>query len=129
MAYNEISDLILKTAYVLDPSIHLCSAKYPKDLGSWGLDETKLEELKRHLSKLTVELKVYDLNEEEFPKFKGQSLVEIEINSSTSSSKKAMDVLKRLKAFPLEKYHISNFKRKPKQEEEFLNNNTINEEE
>lgn len=124
MNCKETAILAFRAAVSLDPSLVRCSStKYPKDLGSWGLDETKLDELIRHLKKLKVEIKVYDLNEEEFSKFKGKSLVEVEINSDVPSSKKAIDVLKRIRAFPLEEHHITNLKRKPKQKEEFLDDN------
>lgn len=104
-------DLLKLNKLVSDLAFSLeASAKYPKDLGSWGLDETKIEELKRHLSRLTVELKIFDINDEEFPEFTGKNLVEVEINSDNKSSQKAIDVLKRLKAFPIEEHHISNKK-------------------
>ncbi|MDD5650089.1 MAG: hypothetical protein PHF86_06700 [Candidatus Nanoarchaeia archaeon] len=105
MILKELNSIVKKLAFNLETS-----AKYPKDLGSWGLDETKIEELKRHLSRLTVELKVFDIDDEEFPDFTGKNLVEVEINSDVKSKQKVLDVLKRLKAFPLEQYHIVNKK-------------------
>lgn len=108
MNCRDMSDIALKTAAMLDPSIHLSSQKYPKDLGSWGLDEPKLDELIRHLKNLTVELKVYDINDEEFPTFKGKNLLEIELKSDTKNARKVIDVLKRIKAFPIEEHHITN---------------------
>jgi len=121
MNCRESSIIAFKTAISLDPNlICLSSTKYPKDLGSWGLDESKLDELIRHLKKLKVELKVYDLNEDEFPKFKGKSLVELELHSDVQNKSKVLDVLRRIRAFPLEQYHVVNQRRKPKREEEFL---------
>lgn len=105
MDFLKLNKIVSNLAFKLE-----ASAKYPKDLGSWGLEENKIEELRRHLSRLVVELKIYDLNEEEFPGLKGKNLVEIEINSDSKSSRKAIDVLKRLKAFPLEEHHVSNKK-------------------
>lgn len=124
MNCRELSEMTFKTAVCLDPDIiKSSSAKYPKDLGSWGLDESKLEELIRHLKKLKVEIKIFDLNEDEFPKFKGESLVELELRSDNANSRKVKDVLKRVKAFPLEEHHIINVRRKPKRQEEFLDPN------
>jgi hypothetical protein len=85
---------------------------YPKDLGSWGLEESKIEELKRHLKKLKVELKVFDLMEQEFPTLVDKNLVELELKSNVADGRKVIDVLKRLKAFPLEHHHVTNLKRK-----------------
>lgn len=114
MNCRDMADVVLKIAAALDLRIHLSSQKYPKDLGSWGLDEIKLEELKRHLSKLSVELKVYDIDDKEFPTFKGKNLLELEVRSDEKSAKKAIDVLKRIKAFPIEQYHITNLSLKKK---------------
>jgi hypothetical protein len=111
MSCLKISSVLEATASKLDTSIHLSSEKYPKDLGSWGLDENKVDELIRHFKGITVELKVFDLNEEEFPNLKGKNLVELEINSDKKSEKQAIDILKRLKAFPIEEHHISNSKK------------------
>ncbi len=105
MDLKQLNSIVKKLAFNLESS-----AKYPKDLGSWGLDENKIEELRRHLSGLTVELKIFDIDDEEFPGFSGRNLVEAEINSDQKSKQKALDVLRRLKAFPIEQYHIVNKK-------------------
>jgi hypothetical protein len=105
MNFSNLREAMLDLAFEFQSS-----SKYPKDLGSWGLEESKIEELKRHLSRLTVELKIFDLNEEEFPGLAGKNLVEVEINSDQKSSQKAIDVLRRLKAFPIEEHHVSNKK-------------------
>jgi hypothetical protein len=119
MNTREMAYVALKTALYLDPSLSKsASSKYPKDLGSWGLEESKLDELKRHLSKLKVELKVFDLNEEEFPGLKGKNLVELELRSDAANGKKVVDVLKRIKAFPIEQHHITNVKQKKTSDEE-----------
>jgi len=125
MNSKEMADILLKTAASIDPSIHLGSTKYPKDLGSWGIDESKLDELKRHLSKLVVELRVYDINDEEFPTFKGKNLLELEIRSDAKSEQKVIDVLKRIKAFPIEEHHITNLKLKKKPVEEKLDRHDV----
>lgn len=116
----KVADILVKTALSLNPNLHLSSTKYPKDLGSWGMDETNIDELIRHLKRLTVELKIYDIDDEEFPDFKGKNLVEVELKSDQANSKKVLDILKRVKAFPLEEHHIINLKRKKLKTEEFL---------
>lgn len=121
-----IADILVKTALKLSPNIHLSSTKYPKDLGSWGMDETNIDELIRHLKRLTVELKIYDIDDDEFPDFKGKNLVEVELKSDRASSRKVLDVLKRLKAFPLEQYHVTNLKRKKIKTEEFFETYSAN---
>jgi len=119
MKANELADIILKTAQNLDPSISkLCSAKYPKHLGFWGLKEEKLDELKRHLSKQTVELKVYDIDAEEFPKL-DKDIVELELKSTASHAKKVIDILNRIKAFPIEEHHVSNLKEQKSKESQY----------
>jgi hypothetical protein len=119
MNVNEIVDVVLKTAQNLDPSISkMCSAKYPKHLGFWGLKEDKLDELKRHLSKQTVELKVYDLDTDEFPKL-DKDIVELELKSTAGHAQKVIDILKRIKAFPIEEHHVSNLKEQKSKESHY----------
>jgi len=118
MKCKEMADIVLKAAMNLNSSIVIASSKYPKDLGSWGIDEIKLDELRRHLSKLTVELKVFDIDDEEFPTFKGKNLMELEIRANQASAKKAEDILKRIGAFHIEQYHVVNLRRKKKDEKE-----------
>jgi hypothetical protein len=117
MNCKKLAQMLFDTAVRLDPSIKNASSKYPKDLGNWGLDESKLDELRRHLSKLVIELKVYDIDDREFPSFKGKNLVELEVKSDAASAKKAVDVLKRIKAFPIEKYHVVNLRTKKEEKE------------
>jgi hypothetical protein len=112
MICKEIAKITFNSAVYLDPKVIRYSKKYSEDLGSWGLDENKLDELKRNLSKLKAELKVYELNEKEFPTLKNKELVELEIKSDDISSKKIVEILKKLKAFPLEKHHVINLKKK-----------------
>lgn len=111
MTCLKISSMLEATASKLDSSIHLSSEKYSVDLGSWGLEENKVDELIRHLKGITVELKIFDFNEEEFPGITKKDIVEVEINSDKKSEKQAIDILKRLNAFPLEEHHISNSKK------------------
>jgi hypothetical protein len=116
MNSKEMSQIVFEAAnQIVDELIDMhkeSSLTYPKDLGSWGLEESKIEELKRHLKKLKVELKVFDLMEQEFPTLVGKNLIELELKSSTADGRKVVDVLKRLKAFPLEHHHVTNLKRK-----------------
>lgn len=109
----KLSKIIFNAAVSLDKSLlKYSSSKYPKDLGSWGIKETEEDELRRHLSKLQVELKILDLNEEEFPTLKDKKLLEVEIKVSLKDQRKVLDVLKRMKALSLEKYHVVNLKKR-----------------
>ena len=114
MKSSEMAQIVLKAAQQLEKN---SSITYPKDLGSWGLEEARLDELKRHLRKLKVELKVFDIAEDEFPTLHGKDYVELELKSSAADAKKAMEVLKRAKAFPIEEHHISNLKERKDLEE------------
>ena len=86
------------------------SAKYPNDLGFWGLDKNKLDELERHLSKMTVEIKVYDLNKDEFPNLDPEKIFELHLKSDSKNSRKVLEELKRMKAFEIEEHHVTNLK-------------------
>lgn len=116
------------------------SIAYPKDLGFWGLESNKIDELKRHLSRFKVELKGTYISKEEFPALvkkyppsqqeidenkdlekKGEeliesSLLEIELKSTAADAPKVMKVLKDIRAFPLEEHHISNLKKREMEE-------------
>jgi len=110
------SKVAFNIAMNLDPEIiRKSSIKYPKDLGSWGLDEKKIDELKRHLSKMKAEIKVFDLDEKEFPTLKDKNLLEVEVKTDSASARKITDILKRTGAFPLEKFHITNLKKEKTQ--------------
>jgi hypothetical protein len=116
------------------------SIAYPKDLGFWGLESNKIDELKRHFSRFKVELKGTYISKEEFPALvkkyppsqqeidenkdlekKGEeliesSLLEIELKSTAADAPKVMKVLKDIRAFPLEEHHISNLKKREMEE-------------
>ncbi len=119
------------------------SSAYPKDLGSWGVESDKIEELKRHLRRFKVELKGTYITKHEFPvlvkkyppgkqeieenkNLKGEdpiesSLLEIELKSNVADEPKVMKVLKALKAFPMEHHHITNLRKKDLEiDEEFF---------
>jgi tyrosyl-tRNA synthetase len=118
MKINELALTTFKLAQCLHSELEKDSSmKYPKDLGAWGMEAVRLDELKRFLSKLKVELKVFDIEEDEFPDLAAKDLVEVELRSSVSDARKAMDVLRRAKAFPIEKFHVVNLKKKPMKEE------------
>jgi len=119
MNYKEMSKITIRAAEILDKKI---ASKYPVDVGYWALEEDKIDELKRHLSKLKVSLAVYELDEKEFPTLKNKNLVEIQIRSDVKSEDKALDVLKRAEAFELEQHHITNLKQKDKEEYLFSKN-------
>lgn len=110
MKLSEIATMIL------DDFDKESSITYPKNLGNWGIEEDKIDELKRHLKKLKVELKIYEIDEDEFPTLHGKNLVEIELKSSTADARKVMDVIRRSKAFHIAKHHIVNLRRKDLEE-------------
>jgi hypothetical protein len=96
---------------VADIALNIVSSiRYPKDLGHWAMEESQIEELKRNLRKLKVELKVFDIGEDEFPTLHGKNLVELELKSSNEDTKNVMSILKKVKAFPIEQHHIINLK-------------------
>jgi superoxide dismutase len=86
------------------------SSKYPKDLGYWAIEMNKLDELERHLSKLTVEIRVYDIDQSEFPKIDAKTHYELHLKSDAKNSRKVEDELKRMKAFEIEEHHVTNLK-------------------
>ena len=96
----------------------VASVAYPKDLGHWAMHEGQIEELKRGLKKLKVELKVFDIGEDEFPTLHGKNLVELELKSSDKDAKSVLSVLKKVKAFPIEQHHIVNLKKREEEIEE-----------
>lgn len=115
MDHVKMSKIVLEAAECLEKESF---SAYPKDLGYWGMEESKIDELVRHLRKLKVSIKIYDLDEEEFPKLSGKNLVELELKSDASSSKKVIDILKRIRAFPIEEHHVSNLKEDKAKEKE-----------
>lgn len=123
MKINELAVATFKFAQCLESELDKeSSMKYPKDLGSWGMEKARLDELRRFLSKLTVELKVFDIEEDEFPDLVSKDLVEVELRSSIKDTRKALDVLRRAKAFPIEKFHVVNLKKKLLKEEKLDSN-------
>ena len=96
----------------------IASVIYPKDIGHWAIEQAQLDNLKRDLRKLKVELKVYDIEEDEFPTLHSKDLFELELKSSDEDARKVVGILKKLKAFPIEEHHIVNLRTREKEIEE-----------
>jgi hypothetical protein len=138
MKTEDLTLRVIKAAEYLDPEFFdkESSIAYPEDLGFWGLESNKIDELKRHLRKLKVELKGAYITKDEFPALvkkyppsrqeivenkdlerKGEeliesSLLEIELKTTVEDEPKVTKILKAIRAFPLEEHHITNLKKK-----------------
>jgi hypothetical protein len=142
MNIGELTLSLMDAAECLDYEIldKESSITYPKDLGFWGIESSKIDELKRHLSKLKVELKGAYITKDEFPLLvkkypigkqeidenkdlekKGEELIEsrlleVELKTTVGDEPKVLKVLKAIRAFPLETHHITNLKKKQLEE-------------
>ena len=107
MQTQKIAEFLFSNAQSLIDSVNESSNKYTINLGYWAIKKEKIESLKKELKLTTSEFKAYDLDKKEFPTL-DEHFFELEVRTDSKNKKKVSEILKKLEAFEIEKFHIAN---------------------